>query len=556
MAAKRPNLSRLESSAVVATAGVRQRFFKRLVGPLGTRFGSLGTARRRLPITNCATAMSMYSGRSPRSLPPTVNLHLVASCNMRCRYCYAHFQEERREQLLPLEHVVKTMGDLARNGVRRVTFAGGEPTLHPRLRELLEHAGMLNLVTSVVSNGARIDRRWIDTHGPFLRWLTLSIDSVDPQVARQLGRHAGSSKYSHPDHVLEVAQLIHEWNAARPHQRQIRLKLNITVTAYNVHENPRAFIERMGPTKVKVLQMLMVKGENDEASNLQCSTDSFANYVDRLGSIQGVEIVCENNDAMDGSYGMVDPMGRFYQRVDGEYKRSEPIHQVGAMSAWEMVGGFDGQRFIDRGGDYEPGNLARGNLPFLVAIEGLDGTGKSTIAKLLADGLRGTVVRNPPEEMAAERSAADSASPEGRRAWYMKGNHRAAQIAEVTLARDGVPVVMDRSVASTLAFGAAESASAVAPWPGDIRRPDLLVLLTVPEPERQMRIRKRGQGRTPEEGRLDRDHEFRARVLRNYQALGATPVDATGSVEEVVARIMRLLHRADSAIAPVKASEG
>lgn len=462
---------------------------------------------------------------------------------MRCRYCYAHFQEERHEQMLPLEHVVKTMGDLARNGVRRVTFAGGEPTLHPRLRELLEHAGMLNLVTSVVSNGARIDQKWIAAHGPFLRWLTLSIDSVDPQVARQLGRHTGSSKYSHPDHVLEVAGLIHEWNAARPPQRQIRLKLNITVTADNAHENPSSFIERMGPTKVKVLQMLMVKGENDGATSLQCSNESFASYVDRLGSIQGVEIVRENNDAMDGSYAMVDPMGRFYQRVDGEYKRSEPIHQVGAMAAWEMVGGFDGQRFADRGGDYEPGSLARGNLPFLVAIEGLDGTGKSTITTELARRLRGVVVNNPPAEMAAERSAADSATPEGRRAWYMKGNQRAAQIAEAALVRDGVPVVMDRSVASTLAFGAAESACAVAPWPGDIRRPDLLVLLTVPEPQRQMRIRKRGQGRTAEEGRLDRDHEFRERVLRNYRALGATPVDATGSVDEIVASIIDLLRR-------------
>lgn len=460
---------------------------------------------------------------------------------MRCRYCYARFQEEREEQLLPLEHVVKTMGELARNGVRRVTLAGGEPTLHPRLRDILQHAATFDLVTSVVSNGARIDQKWLDVHGPFLRWLTLSIDSVDSQIARQLGRHAGSSKYSHPEHVLEVAGLVHAWNAMRPQRRQIRLKLNITVTAANVHEDPRGFIERMRPEKVKVLQMLMVKGENDEAGSLQCSADSFAGYANRIGSIPGVEMVREDNDAMDGSYAMVDPLGRFYQRVDGRYKKSEPIHQVGAMPAWEMVGGFDEKRFTDRGGNYDAGDVARGNLPFLVAIEGLDGTGKSTIAKGLAERLRGKIVCNPPQEMAVERAVADHDGPEGRRAWYMKGNQRAAQIADAVLTGDGVPVVMDRSVASTLAFGAAESATPVAPWPAEIRRPDLLVLLTVPEPERQMRIRKRGLSRTAEESRLDRDHEFRSRVLRNYQALGAMEVDATGSVDAVVARIAEML---------------
>jgi radical S-adenosyl methionine domain-containing protein 2 len=422
-----------------------------------------------------------------------------------------------------------------------VTIAGGEPTLHPRLRDILRHAATFDLVTSVVSNGARIDQKWIEVHGPFLRWLTLSIDSVSAQVAKQLGRHAGSSKYSHPDHVLEVAGLVHAWNAKRPKERRIRLKLNITVTSENANENPRTFIECMRPEKVKVLQMLMVKGENDDAADIQCPTEAFKAYFDRIGPIPGVEIVREDNDAMDGSYAMVDPLGRFYQRVDGQYKRSKPIHEVGVMPAWKMVGGFDEQRFVDRGGSYEPGEVARGNLPYLVAIEGLDGTGKSTVAQALAGLLGGRVVRNPPEEMANERAVADQDGAAGRRAWYEKANHRAAQIAEAALTGDGVPVVMDRSVASTLAFGAAESGSPVASWPAEIRRPDLLVLLTVPEPERQVRIRKRGQGRTAEESRLDRDHEFRSQVLGNYKALGATPIDATGPVEVVVARIADLL---------------
>ena len=481
--------------------------------------------------------------RSPRFLPPTVNLHLVAVCNMRCRYCYARFLDERDDQPLPVEHVARTMRELASHGVRRVTFAGGEPTLHPRLADLLATAGELGLVTAIVSNGARIDEQWIDRHGPHLRWLTLSIDSVDPQIARRLGRHAISNGYSHPDHVLEVAALVHAWNEKRPRSRRIRLKLNITITAANAHEDPSEFIRRMRPTKVKALQMLTVLGENDDAGDLHCLPEAFAAYVGRIGVIPGVEVVVEDNEAMDGSYAMVDPNGRFYQRVDGRYRRSAPIHEVGAMAAWEMVGGYDSQRFLDRGGDYEPGALARGNLPYLVAVEGLDGTGKSTVARRLAERLAAQVVSNPPAEMVAERIASDREDPATRRAWYLRANERAAQIADGIRREQRAPVVMDRSVASTLSFAAAESGQPVARWPNAIGRPDLLVLLTVPEPERQRRIAARGLGRTAEESRLDQDAGFREQVLRNYEALGAVHVDASGAIEEVVDAIVTLLAR-------------
>jgi radical S-adenosyl methionine domain-containing protein 2 len=485
--------------------------------------------------------MHRISERSPLSLPPTVNLHLVAVCNMRCRYCYARFLDERDEQLLPVEDVVHTMRELASHGVRRVTFAGGEPTLHPHLASLLAAASDLGLVTALVSNGVRIDKDWIDRHGPHLRWLTLSIDSVDPQRARKLGRHAGSSRYSHPDHVLEVAALVHAWNSQRPMSRRIRLKLNITVTAENVREDPSDFIRRMRPTKVKALQMLMVRGENDDAGDLQCKAEAFTAYVNHIAVIDGVEVVVEDNDAMDGSYAMVDPRGRFYQRVDGRYRQSAPIHEVGAMEAWKMVGGYDSQRFLDRGGNYEPGAVARGNVPYLVAIEGLDGSGKSTVARRLAERLAAKLVGNPPAEMIAERTAADSASPAARRDWYLRANERAAQIAEDIRRERRLSVVMDRSVASTLAFGAAESGQPVAHWPTTIVRPDLLVLLSVPEPERQRRIAARGLVRTAEESRLDQDVCFREQVLRNYEALGAARVDASGAIDDVVDAIVTLL---------------
>jgi thymidylate kinase len=103
---------------------------------------------------------------------------------------------------------------------------------------------------------------------------------------------------------------------------------------------------------------------------------------------------------------------------------------------------------------------------------------------------------------------------------------------------------MDRSVASTLAFAAAEQDGPIAAWPAEIPRPDLLVLLTLAEPVRRGRLADRGAATTEEE-RLAGDHAFRSRVLDGYRSLGAIEVDADRAVDAVVARIAELIEHRD-----------
>lgn len=479
------------------------------------------------------------SSRSAAALPPTVNLHLIAHCNRKCRYCYATFLEERRHRAATERHMA-LLPRLAEAGVTRVTFAGGEPTLMPGLPRLLARASELGLVTSVVSNGSRIDDRWFRESAPHLRWLTLSIDSVDHDTAVTLGRTRRDKR--HLEHLLAVAERVRKFNALRPPARRIRLKLNITVTSLNAHEDPSEFIDRLAPEKVKLLQMLLVAGENDTARDLVCSDEAFRAYAERVRVSPETQVVVEATDDMDGSYAMIDPLGRFYQRVDGRYLRSEPIVEIGVDEAWRQVGGYDERRFVARGGAYDPGQPARGNAPYWIAIEGLDGSGKSTLVRALSELLEATVVRNPPEELTAERREADTWTPSERRRWYLNANAKAAEIA-VDAQERGEVVVMDRSVASTLAFGRADEGRVAVngDWPEWIPRPDLLVLLSLPESERLRRLTNRGGALTSEERRLLEDDAYRGAVLEGYRRLGAVSVSATGTVDDIVASVLNLM---------------
>jgi thymidylate kinase len=178
----------------------------------------------------------------------------------------------------------------------------------------------------------------------------------------------------------------------------------------------------------------------------------------------------------------------------------------------------------------------------IVAIEGLDGSGKSTTVKLLAALLDAVVIRNPPASLDYERAAADALEPPARRAWYLNANRVAMQEA-LAVARTGRPVVLDRSIASTLCFGAAERGEIArkSDIPAEFPLPGFIVLLAVPEEERRRRHGGRGDGATTEESRLVKDDGFRERVLASYRALCTHEVDASGSPHDIAASIVCLL---------------
>ena len=63
-------------------------------------------------------------------------------------------------------------------------------------------------------------------------------------------------------------------------------------------------------------------------------------------------IVAEDNRAMQESYIMINPEGKFYQSKDNIYLVSESINKVGVNKALQQVG-FSEEKFLARGGLYD-----------------------------------------------------------------------------------------------------------------------------------------------------------------------------------------------------------
>ena len=101
-------------------------------------------------------------------------------CNATCRYCRWGDGSTPGRVAQDLEKVLIPADTLEMIGTRRVVISGGEPRLHPRISEILEHYRSLVDEVVVITNGYGLD---MDNAGALLdagaTGITVSLDSVN-----------------------------------------------------------------------------------------------------------------------------------------------------------------------------------------------------------------------------------------------------------------------------------------------------------------------------------------------------------------------------------------
>ncbi|MDI1476354.1 viperin family antiviral radical SAM protein [Polyangium sp. y55x31] len=281
-------------------------------------------------------------------MPPSVNFHLWKPCNMRCHHCFATF-DDVAETVLPRGHLPRVecirVVELLAQCFRKITFAGGEPTLCPWLPELICAAKARGAVTMLVTNGTRLGADDLARFEGQLDWITLSIDSAAESTHVALGRAVRGK-------AIPAARYIDAADRARA--MGMRIKVNTVVTSINAGEDMFEMILALRPERWKILRVLPIEGQNSgRVEPLLCASDAFRAFIDKHRRLEahGITIVPEDHEDILGSYAMVDPAGRFFDDVDSVHHYGRPILEVGVEAAWESVR-FSLARFHGRGGDY------------------------------------------------------------------------------------------------------------------------------------------------------------------------------------------------------------
>lgn len=281
---------------------------------------------------------------------PSVNFHLWEPCNMRCKFCFATFQDVKQSILpkghLPKDQTLQVVQKLAEFGFQKITFAGGEPTLCKWLPELISTAKDLGMTTMIVTNGSQLTETFLQTNMNKLDWIAISIDSVNTLTNLEIGRAIAGNKAHCIDYYNLIAQRIKEYG--------IGLKINTVVNSKNFMEDMNSFIRNVAPKRWKILQVLPIKGQNDlKVDEFVISENQFQSFINRHSGLTHItKIIPESNNQIMGSYAMVDPAGRFFDDTAGIHKYSRQILEVGVEIAFHEVN-LDYNKFIDRGGIYD-----------------------------------------------------------------------------------------------------------------------------------------------------------------------------------------------------------
>lgn len=88
------------------------------------------------------------------------NIMLTYRCNLNCRYCFANEFVNKENNDITMDDFDKAVEFITREGSSHIGLIGGEPTLHPHFKEILERLIFNVKVSSVTiyTNGVLLDK--------------------------------------------------------------------------------------------------------------------------------------------------------------------------------------------------------------------------------------------------------------------------------------------------------------------------------------------------------------------------------------------------------------
>lgn len=276
---------------------------------------------------------------------------------MACKFCYSTYENLGAVKMLTLHNAQTILVKLHEAGVQKVTFAGGEPMLHPQLDDMIIIAKELGMTTSIITNGSMLSDEWLVIMKPYLDWVGLSIDSFDHNVNRKIGRVLKGQQMAAP----------YRYMLGKLNELGYKVKVNTVINAHNYADfcSTIDILNQYKINRFKILRTLPIEGENQKDWNSIACTDhmwkvamSYLHlYMDLTDGEDAKmkrnikDIVPEDNEAMTASYLLVSPRGELYENSKGEHTFGPNLinHSIEECLA-PLNLNFD--TFINRGGQY------------------------------------------------------------------------------------------------------------------------------------------------------------------------------------------------------------
>jgi radical SAM protein with 4Fe4S-binding SPASM domain len=155
----------------------------------------LENLRDRDLIIYSATAKLREPEKRPEPKLDFLWIEITPSCNIRCIHCYAEAGEKEQSPGLSADMIEGIIDDAAALGCRQLQLTGGEPTLRPDIKQLLEHAKAKGFeYIEVFTNGTLLTESMIQFFANVGIHVALSIYSYRSETHDSITRVPGSFK--------------------------------------------------------------------------------------------------------------------------------------------------------------------------------------------------------------------------------------------------------------------------------------------------------------------------------------------------------------------------
>lgn len=271
-------------------------------------------------------------------------LELTARCNLECVHCYADSSPERPlSEGMTLQDWIGALNQAAALGCKKVQFIGGEPTLHPGLPRLIEHARSIGYEqVCVYTNGTHFTETLKEVFLANRVSLAFSVYGSSGEVHDQVTQRKGS--FAKTDRalrwavqaglairagVIEMAANSHDVHQSEQMLHEAGVNL---VHVDRLRGLGRGSQERPPQSKLKELCGRCGNGKVCVSSNGEIYPCVFARFA-ALGHIkeEGLATVFGGQSLQEFRGALIDAHGAALQ-VDSRSNRNAPLDHHGALA--------------------------------------------------------------------------------------------------------------------------------------------------------------------------------------------------------------------------------
>lgn len=239
--------------------------------------------------------------------PINITWMITNRCNYHCEFCFRFFDKNE----LDYPTAKKITDKLIDGGMKKMSWAGGEPLLWPNMMDLIEYTSSRGVMTMIITNGELITKEIATRLKQTLDWLNLPLDGSTSEMSNRMTRKIG-----HFERTIEHLKNFQNTG--------VKLKINTVAASINIEDivNMVPIIKRYKIKRWKIFQFYPVRGAAiDSRQKFELDVKKFEQVREQVNQMidpQECMVVFENNKELDKSYFALTPDGLVYVSINGK----------------------------------------------------------------------------------------------------------------------------------------------------------------------------------------------------------------------------------------------